>query len=583
MSSTADLHAMGQSISTPVADTLLDHTPPWPDDERGSLRWVVNVHHWRPRAIEWRFLSSLIPHAEMVAAEKMHKVVDRKRALVSRLMQRRCVAIALGVADEKVVVARTKGNKPFDATPRAGERAAERERPNFNFNVSHEGSFVVLASDPMLLIGVDVAAPFELREGPSLGDFAKLKDTFEAVVAADEWELIESEESEAERVAAFRRQWSRKESFVKARGDGLAFALQRVRFRPCNPLQPPHPLDFLPPKQPGARVKADSSPPSASPSEADASPPSASPPAPAVASPAAAPSVSDDDGDGALRRLLVAGDRAGAHTLLKSRGVATIGERQRIIGAASATADAKPAAAAAASGGASVDGAVGCSSSSTACDAAEVDELESLPGCPMLLAPPRFSLVHVDDDEGAIGWAGLTDSPSHEWRTTTHVLEDNHIVSVTRGPVSKAVDANGVFRRTFGRPTMPDGELRARLAQPPVPFRSVTIRELVPPSQRAAYDAIILAQANGVPLVEMPERPPYRPAAAPPAPPFEAATENNQTPSWFNPENTSRPRISDPFGGDLDGLRLAPARTYSNTTHNGSKAAAEDEEGCAIA
>ena len=37
--------------------------------------------------------------------------------------------------------------------------------PNWNFNVSHEGDFVVLASEPVCICGVDVAAPAQLRSG----------------------------------------------------------------------------------------------------------------------------------------------------------------------------------------------------------------------------------------------------------------------------------------------------------------------------------------------------------------------------------------------------------------------------------
>ena len=49
-------------------------------------------------------------------------------------------------------------------------------------------------------------------------------------------------EPEDPRINAFRRAWSRKESFVKARGDGLAFELARAEFKPClRPVWPPPP------------------------------------------------------------------------------------------------------------------------------------------------------------------------------------------------------------------------------------------------------------------------------------------------------------------------------------------------------
>jgi hypothetical protein len=45
--------------------------------------------------------------------------------------------------------------------------------PNFNFNVSHEGEFVVLASEPVAIVGVDVAAPGQLRNRNRKGGSAE--------------------------------------------------------------------------------------------------------------------------------------------------------------------------------------------------------------------------------------------------------------------------------------------------------------------------------------------------------------------------------------------------------------------------
>ncbi len=59
---------------------------------------------------------------------------DQKRALVSRLLQRQCVAVALGIQWEKVLIKRTKGRKPFLINKGVDKIHA----PNFNFNVSHE-------------------------------------------------------------------------------------------------------------------------------------------------------------------------------------------------------------------------------------------------------------------------------------------------------------------------------------------------------------------------------------------------------------------------------------------------------------
>lgn len=87
---------------------------------------------------------------------------DRKRALVSRLLQYRCCEKAVGIPWESVNIKRTKGSKPFLANSQRPEGLL-----NFNFNVSHEGNFVALVSEPVCVCGVDIAAPNQLRPGPN--------------------------------------------------------------------------------------------------------------------------------------------------------------------------------------------------------------------------------------------------------------------------------------------------------------------------------------------------------------------------------------------------------------------------------
>ena len=83
---------------------------------------------------------------------------DRKRALVSRLLQRRACVEATGVPWAQVELKRTKGGKPFMANKPAGFG------PNWNWNVSHEGHFVALAAEARVLCGIDVAAPDQVRD-----------------------------------------------------------------------------------------------------------------------------------------------------------------------------------------------------------------------------------------------------------------------------------------------------------------------------------------------------------------------------------------------------------------------------------
>mmetsp|Transcript_74038 Transcript_74038/g.228829 ORF Transcript_74038/g.228829 Transcript_74038/m.228829 type:complete len:363 (+) Transcript_74038:70-1158(+) len=219
--------------------------------KEGRLRWAVSATEWSPAGEksgpEFQFLLSLICEPEeREAVTRFVHFVDQKRALLSRLLVRRACHAVLGLGSFRDLrIGRTKGKKPFLLRPRPPQ-----DRPdlaNFNFNVSHEGDWVVLASEPLCIVGVDVSAPHDRRRG-SIDIF----EVFEEQLTAEEWRVVRHEAAvaAAERSStgpaaedadgpgiqppgyqAFQRFWSAKEAFVKARGDGLGFELNRAEFR----------------------------------------------------------------------------------------------------------------------------------------------------------------------------------------------------------------------------------------------------------------------------------------------------------------------------------------------------------------
>ena len=97
--------------------------------------------------------------------------------------------------------------------------------------MSHEGNFVVLAAEPLLLCGVDVAAPGQLRRGDKQRPLEEVFRPLQSCFADSEWAAIRAcgpEERPME--MCFRKHWSLKEAFTKARGDGIAFELKRCAF-----------------------------------------------------------------------------------------------------------------------------------------------------------------------------------------------------------------------------------------------------------------------------------------------------------------------------------------------------------------
>ncbi|CAK0884873.1 unnamed protein product [Prorocentrum cordatum] len=145
-------------------------------------------------------------------------------------MARQASARVLGLRDfADIRIARTLGKKPYLKAPRPSAELA-----NFNFNVSHEGDWVVLASEPLCVCGVDVAAPEACRKGARTDVF----DVFQEQLSPAEWAEVRRRAAEGPArpgadptYEAFQRHWSCKEAFVKARGDGLGFEpLRRAEF-----------------------------------------------------------------------------------------------------------------------------------------------------------------------------------------------------------------------------------------------------------------------------------------------------------------------------------------------------------------
>ena len=204
---------------------------------RGRLRWAVNVSEFDPVEKENSkdFLSLLSMCSER--KDERDKVLryrrweDKKRALFSRLLTRAaCVSTFPGRKRDEIVIKRTKGGKPFLSTS-SSLKSSDDEIPNFNFNVAHDGDFVILCSEPVLLCGVDVCGRQGPKDRTSLRSVSEWFELFEDHFDSEEWKWIRHADKPEEQLSVFRLLWSCKEAFTKARGDGLACRLRRCTFR----------------------------------------------------------------------------------------------------------------------------------------------------------------------------------------------------------------------------------------------------------------------------------------------------------------------------------------------------------------
>jgi 4'-phosphopantetheinyl transferase len=173
----------------------------------------TDVHLWRieldaPAVDAGRLVASLSAD-ERARADRYRFPVDRRRFVNGRGMLRACLGRYLSVAPHTVRFGYTSRGKPVIREPEAGR--------SLDFNVSHAGGIALFAFGLCRRIGVDVE-----RIDPELAHEAVARHFF----ADGEVAAIRSLSPNL-RTRAFFACWTRKEAYVKARGEGITVPLDR--------------------------------------------------------------------------------------------------------------------------------------------------------------------------------------------------------------------------------------------------------------------------------------------------------------------------------------------------------------------
>lgn len=188
----------------------------------GALRWIFNCSAWKPSASEFASCLSLLPGPQQHDVTRFVKYEDQKCALVSRLMQHMLINIVFDIPYKDVVILRTKEGKPY-----VEKCFKNPSYPNLNFNVSHHGDYVALASEPVCLVGLDIMVA-DTKEQKASEEYIK---NFRSCFTRFEWMNIVSVGPDPSRLLhQFSRYWCMKEAYIKAVGIGLGFELQRAEF-----------------------------------------------------------------------------------------------------------------------------------------------------------------------------------------------------------------------------------------------------------------------------------------------------------------------------------------------------------------
>jgi 4'-phosphopantetheinyl transferase len=188
---------------------------------------------WARRQDAVPALERLLDEAERGRLAAYRREEDRDRFLAGCALAKAALGGYLGREPGSIRLDRTC---PRCGRPHGKPRLVDTEAAGtgrLELSVSHAGDLVVVAVAAGTPVGVDVE-PLDRRLRPA--ELARV------ALAPDEAEILETLETEDERVCGFLVYWTRKEAVTKAVGLGLEIALETIRV--SAPGEPPRLLSW---------------------------------------------------------------------------------------------------------------------------------------------------------------------------------------------------------------------------------------------------------------------------------------------------------------------------------------------------
>lgn len=167
-----------------------------------------SVHVWSCQAIEnsdhLNELIKILSEDEVLRANKFRFEKDKAVYITAKYLLRSGLSNYLQLKAKEIIFDYSEYGKP-----------SFMGNVEIDFNVSHSGNRIIIGFARNRTIGVDIE---------------KIKENFDPLELAENFFSEEeikalSETKESERFQAFYRCWTRKESFIKAVGEGLSYPL----------------------------------------------------------------------------------------------------------------------------------------------------------------------------------------------------------------------------------------------------------------------------------------------------------------------------------------------------------------------
>lgn len=180
------------------------------------------VHVWQAKLDDHAAggLKTLLAEDEISRAERFHFAEDRNHFIVARALLRRLLAVYSGIDAAELRFSYAEKGKPS---------LEEGQRSAINFNLAHSHGMAIYAFSRARELGVDLEF---MRENVAVEDIA------ERFFSPREIDTLRTIPAEL-RKQGFFNCWTRKEAYIKARGEGLSLPLDEfdVSLRPGEPAE----------------------------------------------------------------------------------------------------------------------------------------------------------------------------------------------------------------------------------------------------------------------------------------------------------------------------------------------------------
>ncbi|CCI40561.1 unnamed protein product [Albugo candida] len=172
----------------------------------------------------------MLPSHEQLQVSRFLNEKHALLALLSRLLQRTLIHLQLNIPYQDIEISRSHGQKPHLSRATMKQYNVPSE---WNYNVSHDGTLVVIVSDDVDLVGVDIVdlqRPQILNSAGKIGLYHSFKNRF----TDSEWAYIMEATNQTESTRRLYELWSLKEAYIKAVGVGMRLELQKCEFKHCE-------------------------------------------------------------------------------------------------------------------------------------------------------------------------------------------------------------------------------------------------------------------------------------------------------------------------------------------------------------